>query len=46
MDDRKLYEDAERSIAAATVDEPDRYNLAKNDVIDRIYARAFGLENG
>ncbi|WP_211270211.1 GrpB family protein [Rhodococcus phenolicus] len=40
--DRERYEKAKRRLAAETVDAPDRYNLAKNAVIDDIYARAFG----
>ena len=40
-EDRDLYADAKRRLARETVDSPGDYNLAKNDVIDRIYARIF-----
>jgi hypothetical protein len=30
---------------AETLDASDGYNLAKNEIIDRIYAQAFGLEH-
>jgi GrpB-like predicted nucleotidyltransferase (UPF0157 family) len=40
-DDRDLYAESKRRIARETVDRPGDYNLAKNDVIDQIYARVF-----
>jgi GrpB-like predicted nucleotidyltransferase (UPF0157 family) len=40
-DDRELYAAAKRSVARETVDEPGDYSLAKNEVIDDIYARIF-----
>ncbi|MEU8606456.1 GrpB family protein [Actinoplanes sp. NPDC048791] len=40
-DDRNLYASAKRRIARDTVAHPGDYNLAKNDVIDAIYARIF-----
>lgn len=43
-EDRAAYQAAKVRLAEATRDAPDRYNLAKNEIIDRIYARAFGLE--
>ena len=39
--DRELYATAKRRLAQETVQHPGRYNLAKNDVIDDIYARIF-----
>ena len=39
--DRELYAAAKRRLARETVQHPGRYNLAKNDVIDEIYARIF-----
>jgi GrpB-like predicted nucleotidyltransferase (UPF0157 family) len=39
--DRELYAAAKRRLAQETVQNPGRYNLAKNDVIDDIYARIF-----
>jgi GrpB-like predicted nucleotidyltransferase (UPF0157 family) len=40
-EDRELYAAAKRRLAQETVQHPGRYNLAKNDVIDEIYARIF-----
>ena len=40
-DDRDLYAEVKRRLARETVEHPGRYNLAKNDVIDDIYARIF-----
>lgn len=40
-DDLQLYAAAKRDIAHRTEDRPGDYNLAKNDVIDEIYARIF-----
>lgn len=40
-DARARYEDAKKYLAATTVDAPEGYNLAKNTVIDLIYAQAF-----
>lgn len=37
-DDRDRYAAAKRRIAGETVDRPGDYSLAKNDVIDRIFA--------
>ncbi|MDY0910788.1 GrpB family protein [Microbacterium sp. CFBP9034] len=42
-DDRELYGATKRALAASTVDDPDSYNLAKNDVIDEIYSRIFSV---
>jgi GrpB-like predicted nucleotidyltransferase (UPF0157 family) len=39
--DRDLYAATKQHLARATVDRPGDYNLAKNDVIDEIYARIF-----
>ena len=39
--DRDLYAAAKRRLARETADRPSSYNLAKNDVIDDIYARIF-----
>jgi GrpB-like predicted nucleotidyltransferase (UPF0157 family) len=39
--DRELYAAAKRCLAHETAQSPDRYNLAKNDVIDDIYTRIF-----
>jgi len=39
--DRELYAADKRRLARETVDRPGDYNLAKNDVIDRIYERIF-----
>lgn len=39
--DRDLYGTAKRDLAAKTADTPADYNLAKNPIIDEIYARAF-----
>jgi GrpB-like predicted nucleotidyltransferase (UPF0157 family) len=41
QEDRDLYAAAKRRLARDTVDRPGSYNLAKNDVIDDIYARIF-----
>jgi GrpB-like predicted nucleotidyltransferase (UPF0157 family) len=43
-EDRDLYSEAKRNLARATVDRPGDYNLAKNDVIDRIYDRIFSAD--
>ena len=40
-EDRDLYAAAKRRLARDTVDHPADYSLAKNDVIDDIYARIF-----
>ncbi|MET8429794.1 GrpB family protein [Nocardia sp. NPDC004860] len=40
-EDRDLYDNAKREIAARTAGTPVDYNLAKNPVIDEIYRRAF-----
>jgi GrpB-like predicted nucleotidyltransferase (UPF0157 family) len=40
-EDRDLYAAAKRRLARDTVDQPAAYSLAKNDVIDDIYARIF-----
>jgi GrpB-like predicted nucleotidyltransferase (UPF0157 family) len=40
-EDRDLYAAAKRRLARDTVDRPADYSLAKNDVIDDIYARIF-----
>jgi GrpB-like predicted nucleotidyltransferase (UPF0157 family) len=40
-DDRHLYEVAKRRLAQQTADAPGDYTLAKNAVIDEIYARIF-----
>lgn len=40
-EDRDLYASVKREIASGTVDDPSRYNLAKNEVIDDIYGRIF-----
>ncbi|WP_204773033.1 GrpB family protein [Leifsonia flava] len=42
-DDRDLYGSTKKRLAAATADDPDSYNLAKNDVIDEIYSRIFSV---
>jgi GrpB-like predicted nucleotidyltransferase (UPF0157 family) len=42
-DDRELYGAMKRRLAATTADDPDSYNLAKNDVIDEIYSRIFSV---
>jgi GrpB-like predicted nucleotidyltransferase (UPF0157 family) len=40
-EDRELYASTKRRLAGDTVDQPGDYNLAKNEVIDEIYARIF-----
>ncbi|WP_326556181.1 GrpB family protein [Micromonospora sp. NBC_01796] len=40
-EDRELYATTKRRLARNTADRPGDYNLAKNDVIDAIYARIF-----
>lgn len=40
-DDRDLYAATKRDLAVATAADPERYSLAKNDVVDEIYARIF-----
>jgi GrpB-like predicted nucleotidyltransferase (UPF0157 family) len=40
-EDRELYASTKRRLARDTVDRPGDYNLAKNAVIDDIYARIF-----
>lgn len=45
-EDRTLYADTKRRLAQQTVDRPGAYNLAKNDVIDQIYARIFTAPEG
>ncbi len=40
-EDRKLYASTKRRLARDTADQPGDYSLAKNDVIDDIYARIF-----
>ena len=40
-EDRELYASTKRRLARDTADHPGDYNLAKNDVIDDIYARIF-----
>lgn len=40
-EDRELYATAKRRIARDTADQPGDYSLAKNNVIDDIYARIF-----
>jgi GrpB-like predicted nucleotidyltransferase (UPF0157 family) len=40
-EDRDLYAATKRRLARDTVDQPADYSLAKNDVIDEIYARIF-----
>ena len=47
-EDRDLYAMTKRRLARDTVDNPGRYSLAKNDVIDEIYARIFaaGTDKG
>lgn len=39
--DRDMYAATKRTIADRTRDDPEKYNLAKNEVIDEIYARIF-----
>jgi GrpB-like predicted nucleotidyltransferase (UPF0157 family) len=40
-EDRELYATAKRRIARDTAHRPGDYSLAKNDVIDEIFARIF-----
>jgi GrpB-like predicted nucleotidyltransferase (UPF0157 family) len=40
-EDRDRYATAKRDLAGQTVARPGDYNLAKNEVIDDIYARIF-----
>jgi GrpB-like predicted nucleotidyltransferase (UPF0157 family) len=40
-EDRDLYAQAKRRLARDTAHQPSGYSLAKNDVIDDIYARIF-----
>ena len=40
-EDRNLYAATKRRLARDTADNPGDYSLAKNDVIDEIYARVF-----
>jgi GrpB-like predicted nucleotidyltransferase (UPF0157 family) len=40
-DDRELYASVKRELAESTAANPEAYNLAKNTVIDEIYARIF-----
>lgn len=40
-EDRQRYAAAKRDLARSTADSPADYNLAKNDVIDEIFARIF-----
>lgn len=42
-DDRERYARVKRRLAASTVADPAAYNLAKNEVIDAIYARVFAV---
>jgi GrpB-like predicted nucleotidyltransferase (UPF0157 family) len=41
-DDRDLYASTKRRLARDTADRPNDYTLAKNEVIDQIFARIFG----
>lgn len=43
-EDRELYASTKRRLAAETAADPGDYSLAKNEVIDRIYARIFAAE--
>ena len=45
-EDRELYASTKRRLARDTVDRPGDYSLAKNDVIDDIYARIFAGAGG
>ncbi|MGW4465734.1 GrpB family protein [Micromonospora sp. NPDC004704] len=45
-EDRELYATTKRRLARNTADRPGDYNLAKNDVIDAIYARIFATPPG
>lgn len=42
-EDRALYASAKRELARSTAEDPEAYNLAKNPVIDGIYARIFSV---
>lgn len=42
-DDRELYGDVKRKLAIETAQNPNDYSLAKNEVIDEIYARIFSV---
>lgn len=42
-DDRQLYAATKHALAASTAAQPERYSLAKNDVIDEIYGRIFSV---
>lgn len=44
--DRERYERAKRALATRTAATPGDYNLAKNPIIDEIYARAFAAVEG
>ncbi|MEV4642205.1 GrpB family protein [Actinoplanes sp. NPDC049548] len=45
-EDRELYASTKRNLALDTADRPGDYSLAKNDVIDRIFARIFAAAGG
>jgi GrpB-like predicted nucleotidyltransferase (UPF0157 family) len=45
-EDRDLYASTKRRLAQDTVENPGRYVMAKNDVIDDIYARIFAAGTG
>jgi GrpB-like predicted nucleotidyltransferase (UPF0157 family) len=45
-EDRDLYAATKRRLARDTLDQPADYSLAKNDVIDAIYARIFAAGSG
>jgi GrpB-like predicted nucleotidyltransferase (UPF0157 family) len=45
-EDRELYAGTKRRLARDTVDRPGDYSLAKNDVIDAIFARIFAAGPG
>jgi GrpB-like predicted nucleotidyltransferase (UPF0157 family) len=45
-EDRELYATAKRRLARETAQQPGGYGLAKNDVIDDIYARIFAAASG
>jgi GrpB-like predicted nucleotidyltransferase (UPF0157 family) len=44
-EDRELYSSTKRRLAQDTVDRPGDYSLAKNNVIDEIFARIFAPNN-
>lgn len=46
QDDLERYAQVKRNLSVEFNDEPDRYNLAKNTVIDQIYARIFAAGPG